>query len=77
MVQKVLDWLKKLLSNSDEVSTKRVVTMMCLLLIVAMVVSHICGAKIDPQILWPIITLCGSTIGLTVTSDIFKPPQAR
>jgi hypothetical protein len=72
----LFDWIGKLLSSSDEVSTKRLVTIMCILLIVAMITAHICGKLINPQILWPIIILCAATIGLTVTNDIFKPPTA-
>jgi carbon starvation protein CstA len=71
----ILDWLGKLLSTSDEVSTKRLVTVVCIILIIAMIAAHICGKPTDSQMLWPVIALCSATMGLTVTSDIFKPPQ--
>jgi hypothetical protein len=72
-MKNLLDWLNKLLSTSDEVSSKRLVTTVCLLLIAALVVAHILKTAINPQILWPIVSLCAATIGLTVTNDIFKP----
>jgi hypothetical protein len=75
-MKSIFNWIGKLLSSSDEVSTKRLVTIMCIGLIVAMIISHICGKIINPQILWPVIILCAATIGLTVTNDIFKPPMA-
>ena len=71
----LINWIKALLSNNEEVSSKRLVTVTCLILIVFSVVAHVFGMKIDAQILWPLVSLCGASIGLTITKDILsKPP---
>lgn len=61
-----MNWINKLFSDSPDVSSKRLITVITLLLLVACYVILFCGTAIPVEYLWLLATLCAGSAGLTI-----------
>lgn len=61
-----MGWLKVLLSSSNRLSTKRLITVTTLFLIVVIVIAALLKIVIDIELVWILAALCSSSSGLTV-----------
>ena len=61
-----MKWLSDLLSDSPAVSSKRLITVVTLLLLVACTIGLLCGIVVAVEYYWILATLCAGSAGLTV-----------
>jgi len=59
-------WLKELLSSSDDASHKRVISIASFIVLVIMVVLNAFGITITPELIYVFSALCGGNSILTV-----------
>lgn len=65
-------WIKNLLSNSDEASSKRTIALLSFIVLVGMVVLNAFNIHIDPQLIYVFAGLCGGSSALTVAEKFIK-----
>jgi hypothetical protein len=76
---KIKDFVKKLISSSDEVSHKRIISILSFLCLVVCLLASMKGKTIDEHLIYVFATLTGGTSALTVIDKIFgkeKPSEA-
>lgn len=61
-----MKWLSDLLSDSPAVSSKRLITVVTLLLLVACTIGLLYGVAFPMEAMWILTTLCAGSAGLTV-----------
>ena len=67
-----MNWLFILLSDSNRLSTKRLITLITLLLIVAVTIGALFQIVVDSELIWVLAALCSSSSGLTVIEKKWK-----
>ena len=61
------DYIKKMLSSGDEVSSKRMLSLFGTMLFTGVVITHLCGVDVSDTVIWALITLIGiPTAGTTI-----------
>jgi|WetSurMetagenome_2_1015567.scaffolds.fasta_scaffold02807_7 hypothetical protein len=70
------DFIKRMISSSDDTSHKRVIAIAAFIVLVCMVIAKFFGANLDEDLIYVFAALTAGQSGLTVIEKIFnKPPQ--
>lgn len=72
MKERLINFIKSLLSDTGEISSKRFITVNAMFLINVMVICNLCKVSIDMQIFYAILSLVVATAGLTITDTFLK-----
>jgi hypothetical protein len=63
------NFIKKLFSSSDEVSSKRFISLWSLFLFTGMVVGSFYGIPFSSELIWAAVSLCAGASGLTLLKN--------
>jgi len=62
----MLDFIRKMVSDSNEVSSKRVIALIATLLLVVVVIAIIYGIKIQNEMIYSLITIISGNSAMTL-----------
>ena len=60
------NWINELLSDGSKVSSRRLIAIVSLLLIIFSVIGHSLGLSINSEIFYTLAGLCATSAGLTI-----------